>query len=279
METSADTGDLPESYARSQRPLRTRLAMVGRVPGLMARRDHVSRAAARALGVTAVGLERGRVRGWMDRIEERREELASEQTAISPNFDPAAGGVTGAWFAGIDGPVPIWGIARMFSIPAVWGAFLLRLIRELAPSSCLELGTGLGLSAAYQAAALELNDRGTLVTLEGADAWAAVAEQGLEELGLAGRARVERGSIDDALPPLAAELAPIDYAFLDADHSEEATVKHFEIVEPHLASGGIVLLDDVTQSDDMRRAWESIGGSRRASRSLELGRMGLVTIG
>ena len=55
-------------------------------------------------------------------------------------------------------------------------------------------------------------------------------------------------------------------------------MKHYEIVEPHLASGGIVLLDDVTHSDDMRRAWESIGGSRRASGRLELGRMGLVTI-
>ncbi len=278
MGTSAETNDLPANEAVSRRPLLTRLAMVGRVPGLIARRDHVSRAAARALGVTAIGLEGGRERGWIDRIEKRREELASERTAVAPDFDPAAGGVTGSWFAGIDGPVPIWGIARMFSIPSAWGAFLLRLIRELSPSSCLELGTGLGLSAAYQAAALELNGAGSLVTLEGADAWAAVAEQGLDELGLAGRARVERGSIDDVLPPLAAELAPIDYAFLDADHSEEATVKHYEIVEPHLASGGIVLLDDVTHSDDMRRAWESIGGSRRASGRLELGRMGLVTI-
>jgi predicted O-methyltransferase YrrM len=279
METSTEAHDAPEPDAVSLHRLRIRLSMAGRVPRLIASRDPASRAAARALCSTALGLGGRRTSDWIDRIEARRAQLASERTAVSPNFDPAAGGVTGTWFAGIDGPVPIWGIARMFSIPSVWGAFLLRLIRELAPSSCIELGTGLGLSAAYQAAALELNDRGSLVTLEGAEAWAVVAEQGLDELGLAGRARVQRGSIDDLLPPLAAELAPIDYAFLDADHSEEATVKHFEMIEPHLAGGGVVLLDDVNHSEDMRRAWESIGGSRRASGRLELGRMGLVTIG
>jgi predicted O-methyltransferase YrrM len=278
MGTSIEAHDAPEPDAASRHRLRTRFSMAGRVPKLIASRDPASRAAARALGATALGLGGGGTSGWIDRIEERREELASERTAVAPDFDPAAGGVTGSWFAGIEGPVPIWGIARMFSIPPAWGAFLLRLIRVLAPSSCLELGTGLGLSAAYQAAALELNGAGSLVTLEGADAWAAVAEQGLDGLGLAGRARVERGSIDDVLPPLAADLAPIDYAFLDADHSEEATVKHFEIVEPHLASGGIVLLDDVTHSDDMRRAWSSIGRSGRASSRTALGRMGLVAI-
>ncbi len=278
MGTTTEAHDAPQPDVVSRDRLLTRLSMASRVPRLIASRDPASRAAARALCSTAIGPGGGRASDWIDRIEARRKQLASEQTAVSPNFDPAAGGVTGSWFAGIDGPVPIWGIARMFSIPPVWGAFLLRLIRELSPSSCLELGTGLGLSAAYQAAALELNGAGSLVTLEGADAWAAVAEQGLDELGLSGRARVRRGSIDDLLPPLAAELAPIDYAFLDADHSEEATVKHYEILEPHLASGAVVLLDDVTHSDDMRRAWKSIGRSERASSRTELGRMGLVTI-
>ncbi len=262
----------------SPAPLLTRAGMAGKVPRLAARRDRTSRAVARALGSTALGLGGGGERPWIDRIEARRAELELERTAVSPDFDPASEGVTASWFEGIEGPVPIWGIARMFSIPATWGAFLLRLIRELSPRSCLELGTGLGLSAAYQAAALELNDSGLLVTLEGAQAWAVVAEQGLDELGLAGRARVERGSIDDVLPPLAAELAPIDYAFLDADHSEKATVKHFEFVLPHLAPGAVVLLDDITHSEDMARAWAAIGNNERASASMALGRMGVVAI-
>ena len=37
-------------------------------------------------------------------------------------------------------------------------------------------------------------------------------------------------------------------------------------------------MDDVTSSDDLRRAWESIGSGRRASARVRLGRMGLVTV-
>ena len=199
----------PADVARgSPVPLLTRAGMAGRVPRLAARRDRASRAVARALGSTALGLGGGGERTWIDRIEARRDELESERTAVSPDFDPASEGVTASWFEGIEGPVPIWAIARMFSIPSTWGAFLLRLIRQLSPSSCLELGAGLGLSAAYQAAALELNGSGSLVTLEGAEAWAVVAEQGLDELGLAGRARVERGASTTRSPASPPSSAP-----------------------------------------------------------------------
>ena len=43
----------------------------------------------------------------------------------------------------------------------------MRLVRELRPHSCLELGTGVGVSAGYQAAAMELNGVGRLLTLDG----------------------------------------------------------------------------------------------------------------
>src|SRR5215204_1409803 len=46
------------------------------------------------------------------------------------------------------------------------GQLLFRLVREFAPTSCLELGTCIGVSAAFQAAALELNGAGHLLTLE-----------------------------------------------------------------------------------------------------------------
>ena len=278
MASSTTAQDLPDAKAGAERSLLIRMGMLGRMARVGARRDRSSRAVARALGTNALGLTSRRERDWIHRIEARRNELSYERTTVQPEFPPESTGVTGSWFAAIDGPVPIWGIARMFSIPPSWGTFLLRLIRELSPRSCLELGTGLGLSAAYQAAALELNGSGSLTTMEGAAGWAAVAAQGLDDLGLGERARVEVGAIDDLLPELAARLDPIDYAFLDADHSVQATLEHFEVLLPHLSPGATVLLDDIAQSDEMRRAWMSIGASRRAATSLSLGRMGVVTI-
>jgi predicted O-methyltransferase YrrM len=258
-------------------PLYGRASMVGRLPRLAGRCDPTSRGLARALRTTALGRIPDEEREWIGRIEARRRELAAEETAVRPGFKPGSTGGAAAGFATVGKPVPISGILALFSIPPAWGVFQMRLIRELAPKSCLELGTGLGVSAAYQAAALELNGTGTLTTLEGAHAWGAVAEEGLEALGLAGRGEVRLGAIDDTLPEVARRIAPIDYAFLDADHSEEATREHFEIILPHLSPGAVVLLDDITWG--MRQAWKAISRRGRISACLALGRMGVVAVG
>ena len=65
-----------------------------------------------------------------------------------------------------------------------WSFLLFKLIREFKPSTCLELGTALGISACYQAAALKLNQAGNLTTLEGADSLALIAKQHFQALGL-----------------------------------------------------------------------------------------------
>jgi predicted O-methyltransferase YrrM len=263
----------------TSKPLYCKASMVTRLPRLSLRRDPTSRALARALRTTALGRPPDDERQWIGRIEARRRELAADQTTVPPGFERGSKGGAADWFAAIDErPVPIWGISKLFSIAPAWGLFQMRLVRELAPSSCLELGTGMGLSAAYQAAALELNGAGTLTTLEGAHTWGAVAEQGLAALGLAGRGQVRLGAIDDTLPVVARRIAPIDYAFLDAEHTEEATRKHFELLLPHLSAGAVVLLDDINWNDGMWRAWRSIRRRERVSASLDLGRMGVVTV-
>ena len=213
----------------------------------------------------------------MDRIEARREELIADPAAVRPEFhaEPES---TPAGFLREEDPVPIGGIAILLSIPQYWGEFLLRLIREHAPRRCLELGAAVGISTAYQAAALELNGKGTLTTLEGARAWASVAEQGLSSLGLADRATVEVGPIDHALGETLERIGPLDYAYLDADHAEEATVAHFDAILPHIASGGIAVLDDISYSPEMGRAWNTIRQRDGVSTSLAVGRMGIVAV-
>ena len=54
----------------------------------------------------------------------------------------------------------------------------MRIVRELSPRACLELGAGYGISAAYQGAALELNGSGTLTTMERIEALGEIVTQG-----------------------------------------------------------------------------------------------------
>ena len=65
---------------------------------------------------------------------------------------------------------------------------------------------------------------------------------------------------------------------LDADHSEEATVRHFEAVLPHLAGGAVVLLDDITQTGEMKRAWRAIADNERVAVAAGLRRIGVVVL-
>ena len=251
--------------------------MAGRLPSVARRRDPTSRSIARALGTVARRRLPADERAWIDRIQSRRRALRANLTAVAPSFDAGRGTVPGG-MPEEDNPIPLGGIAEAFSIPERWGIFLFRLVRELAPVTCLELGTGLGISTAYQAAALQLSGRGRLTTLEGAQAWAGIANDGLRSLGLSSHARLEVGPIDEMLDGILADLAPIDYAFLDADHSEEATVKHFEALLPHIAPGGVVVLDDISFTQEMWSAWQTIAGSERVAVRVPLHRMGLVTI-
>jgi predicted O-methyltransferase YrrM len=74
------------------------------------------------------------------------------------------------------------------------------------------------------------------------------------------------------------EIPPIDYAFLDADHSEEATVKHFDALLPHMAPGGVLVLDDISFSWDMWHAWTKISRAERVRVRVALGRMGILAV-
>jgi predicted O-methyltransferase YrrM len=230
--------------------------MAAALPRLAGRRDRASRSLATALRTTALGRVPPQERAWIERIEARRRELASVGRA--PSYLPVA--------------------SRWMSVPPAWGVFLMRLLRELCPRSCLELGTGFGISAAYQAAALELNGAGTLTTLEAADQWAGIAQQGLSTMELDARVELELGPIADTLQGVLKRTAPVDYALLDAEHTERATVEQFDALVPHLSATAVVVVDDIAWSKEMRSAWRTISRRERISIPLGLRRVGIAVV-
>ena len=163
------------------------------------------------------------------------------------------------------------------SLPPVLGRLVIRLVRELEPRSCLELGTGFGISTAYQAAALDLNGTGGLISLDVGDI-TKLAQPGLERLGLGGRVELVPGLIEETLASACERAAPIDFALLDADHTEEGTVGAFDAIAPGLSGGAIVVCDDVNWTDDMRRAWRTIAARGRVSATVTLRRLGIAIV-
>jgi predicted O-methyltransferase YrrM len=225
-------------------------------------------ALAAALRTTALGRIPPEERAWLARIEAYRRELPARAAAAAPQAErPGAERLAEAKRA-----------SQWMSIPPALGCLLTRLVRELAPRSALELGTGFGVSAAYQAAALELNAAGEIATLD-VDGMITIAEPGLERLGLSPRVELVPGEIESTLSGAVERRAPIDYALLDADHTEAGTRAAFEAILPGLAAGAVVVLDDINWTDGMKRAWRMVREHPRVVGALELGRLGFAIVG
>lgn len=225
---------------------RTRMALVS--PRLGRDGDLAAPALAGAAAAGAFGRLAAGERAWLDRVEARRARLADRGVGVD-----------------------------FMSVPPLWGRFLLRLARELAPGSALELGTAFGISTAFIAAGLELGGGGRLITLDASEEWGEIAAEGLTELALDGRVERRLGWIDDTLAPALAEAAPVNLAFVDAEHQAEPTVRYFDAMLPHLAPGAVVVFDDIAFNREMRSGWRTIRRHRGAARALDLGRMGAVS--
>src|SRR5690606_6597761 len=150
-------------------------------------------------------------------------------------------------YAGIERPRTVGDLCRRTSKPYRSGLLLMKLLRATGVRSCLELGTCLGISGSYQAAALELNADGRLVTVAGAEPVAAIAGETLARLGH-GRTRLVTGRFQDTLADVLARHRPFDYAFIDGHHEEHATLDYFEAILPALTDEALLVFDDIRWS-------------------------------
>jgi predicted O-methyltransferase YrrM len=217
----------------------------------------------------------------VERIERRRAELLATQREI-PKVDYGAG----SWKAprtedevqnGVESTATVASIARA-SKPVFWATLLAKVVKHVKPTSCVELGSCVGISAAYQAFAMQMNDQGYLYTLEGSPETAKIAAETLETLGLS-NAEVVVGRFQDTLDETLKKAQPIDYFFNDGHHDRDAVLRYFEQAKPFLADNAVVTFDDISWSPGMRQAWEIIEKDDRVMTSVDLHDVGVVVLG
>lgn len=220
-------------------------------------------------------------RSWINRIESLRAELNASSTPLTRTDygagSPGAHCTQEQMRAGVESADTVGHFSRVASKPPLWCGLLFALIRSVHPTSCIEMGTAVGISAAYQGAALRLNGDGSLVTLEGASSAADIARNNLRELGL-DSVDVVVGRFQDTLPDVLASRQPVDYVFVDGHHDEQATVGYFEQIMPFLAEKSLIVFDDIAWSGGMKRAWNRIAHHGGVDVAVDLGAVGLCVI-
>ena len=140
------------------------------------------------------------------------------------------------------------------------------------PLEILELGTSLGVTTAYLASA---DSRNRVVTMEGSEAVLKVA------LGIWRTLRLENiewqvGNIDDTLYKYARER--VDFAYVDANHTYEATMRYTDYLLDRMAEKGIIAIDDIHYSEEMERAWKELKQDPRVTTMMDVYHMGLIFV-
>jgi predicted O-methyltransferase YrrM len=218
---------------------------------------------------------------WIDRIEALRRSVEKSEIPVAMiDFGAGAPALDLTESAMNQGRVvtkTAGEFCRSASKPASWCLLLFKLVRHLKPAVCVELGTCLGISAAYLGAAQKLNQAGRVVTLEGAPALASLAKQHVLSLGL-DNISVVVGRFQDTLADVVRSHRPLDFVFIDGHHEEKATLHYFEQVYPALSTRAVVVFDDIAWSDGMQKAWRSIEEDPRIQLSVDLSRVGVAVI-
>lgn len=126
------------------------------------------------------------------------------------------------------------------------GRLLYALVRASRPSTVVEFGMSLGISAIHLASAVRDNGSGRVVTTELSAAKVAAAKKTFADTGLDDLITVLEG---DALATLADFDGPVEFVLLDG--WKELYLPVAKLLEPRLSAGALIVADN-TSMDDTR---------------------------
>jgi predicted O-methyltransferase YrrM len=163
-------------------------------------------------------------------------------------------------------------IARNSEKPRRIARLLFRLVRRFQPATLFDLGTSLGLTTLYFATAAS---QARILTFEGCPETASVAQSNFNALN-AKNVEIRVGNLDETLAAAVAATDRIDFAFFDANHRYEPTVRYFETCLPKAHDDSLFVFDDIHWSPEMERAWSYLQAHPRVALTIDLFFIGLV---
>lgn len=151
-------------------------------------------------------------------------------------------------------------------------SFLHGLVKASHVEHVLELGTSLGITSAYLSKAISTN--GSLVTIEGNEGVAKIAETTFSILGLK-NVELLQGTFNEVLPSLLSERE-FDFILVDGDHKYSSAIGIFDTIISCPVLPRMIYFDDIRWSEGMREAWDYIVADPRVTLCVDFFRFGIV---
>lgn len=163
-------------------------------------------------------------------------------------------------------------IARHALSPPEDLQMIFRLIKHLKLQNILEIGTSLGISTAYLAAAVEPHP---LYTLEGCPETAKVAKMNWKKLGI-GNVNLMQGEFSKTLPEALSQLQHVDLVYFDGNHKYEPTMEYYRQCLDKANEYAVFIFDDIYWSREMTKAWNEIKSREEVTLTIDLFNLGIV---
>lgn len=201
-------------------------------------------------------------------VEALRKTLLADQTLINITDFGAGSGSSGKRHQ----PRSIATIAKTAAKPVRLGQLLFRSVRYFQPQSILELGSSLGITTSYLAAAAPNTN---LISIEGDPALAALAGRNLRQGGFQ-QARIMTGTFEEVLPEALSSFGKLDFVFLDGNHRLDPTLGYLRQILPFTHPGTVLVFDDIHWSGEMEAAWQQIQQNPAVTGTIDLFFLGFV---
>lgn len=201
-----------------------------------------------------------------DDLEKLREDLFNNHTKIKVTDFGAGSHVNNGKERAISS------IAKSAVSPAFQSKLLFKIIHLFQPTTMLEFGTSLGLTALYQAIP---NKDAHFISLEGCPNISKVAQENWKKLNIS-NIEIITGEFNSILPKALQQLNPLDYVFFDGNHQKKPTLEYFAKCLENAHTDSVFIFDDIHWSDEMEAAWNEIILHPSISVSIDLFFMGIV---
>jgi predicted O-methyltransferase YrrM len=163
-------------------------------------------------------------------------------------------------------------LTKNASTPYKYGKVIYEWLKQNHSFYVIELGTSLGFGTAFMANVRPDMD---IITIEASAAVQVEAERLHRSLGL-NNIKYINDTFDVALPKVLAEIPRLDFAYIDGNHTEEATLKYFHLLKEKCDENSVLVFDDIYWSEGMTRAWDNIKADKSVTLTIDLYRMGWV---
>ena len=163
-------------------------------------------------------------------------------------------------------------LLKQSSIGRAKGENLFRFVKWFKPNAILELGTNLGISAAYMAS---VNTATNLKTLEGDPYLVRLAKQHFKTINL-NNIEVVEGDFTKSLCEIVLNNELYDLFYVDGNHAKIPTMEYLDFILRLKEKRYLIIFDDIYWSKEMAETWKIIKSKNNFNLILDLYHWGIV---